>query len=175
MLPQPVSCLLGAGLSILLASCSLASFMVHEHRSPYDFDKTVATVVKNAQMRGWEVPKIFDFQKSLLAHEQPDPGRLSVIKLCSPKFASRMFASDTSKFVSVMAPCSIAIYENSDGQTYLSVMNMGLMAHLMGNEVGPVLADIAADDAAIIGFARNGGALGTNPSGANLSGQAKVD
>jgi uncharacterized protein (DUF302 family) len=144
---------LTAGLALLLAGCSMGSLLIHEQRSPYDFGTTVDTVMANAKARGWQVPKTFDFQAALLAHGQPDPGRMTVIKLCSPQYASRMFATDTSKFVSVMAPCSISVYEKSDGQTYVATMNMGLMARVMGDEVGPVLAEIAADDAAIVRFA----------------------
>ena len=143
-----------AGLAISLIGCSMGSMLIHEYPSPYDFDTTVATVVKNAEALGWEAPKIFNFQESLLTHGKPDPGHLSVIKLCSPEYASRMFASDGSKFVSVMAPCSISVYEKSDGKTYLAAMNMTLMARVIGGEVGPVLADIAADDAEIIRFAQ---------------------
>lgn len=141
------------GLFMLLAGCSMGSLFIHEQRSPYDFDTTVAKVVENAQARGWIVPQAFDFQKSLVAHHQPDPGRMKVIKLCSPELASRMFADDDSKFVSVMAPCSISVYEKSDGRTYLAAIDMALMSKLMGGDVGPVLAEIAAEDAAIIGFA----------------------
>ncbi|MCF7992319.1 MAG: DUF302 domain-containing protein [Thiohalocapsa sp.] len=143
-----------AALAILLAGCDMGSVMIEEERSPLGFDATVAKIIDNAEARGWEAPKVFDFQASLIAHQRPDPGRMSVIKLCSPNFASRMFASDDSKFVAVMAPCSIAVYEKSDGHTYVSRMNMSLMSKLMGNGVGPVLADIAADDEAILGFVR---------------------
>ena len=153
MLMRSAFRLLYAALTLSLVGCSMGSLLIHEQRSPYDFDTTLTTVVANANARGWQVPKTFDFQASLLAHGQPDPGRMTVVKLCSPTHASRMFASDGTKYVSVMAPCSIAVYEKSDGKTYVSTMNMGLMAHLMGNEVGPVLADIARDDAAIVAFA----------------------
>jgi uncharacterized protein (DUF302 family) len=148
--------LLTASLVLWLAGCSMGSLLIHEQRSPYDFDMTLATVVDNAKARGWQVPKTFDFQASLLAHGQPDPGRMTVVKLCSPGHATRMFATDATKYVSVMAPCSIAVYEKSDGHTYVSTMNMGLMAKLMGEDVGPILADIAADDAAIVAFAGPG-------------------
>ena len=146
--------LLTAGLAILLTACSMGSMMIHEQRSPYDFETTLATVEKNAKAQGWLVAKSFDFQKSLLTHGRPDPGRLTVIKLCSPELATRLFANDETKYVSVMAPCSISVFEKSDGHTYLATMNMGLMARLMGDGVGPVLAEIAADDAAILRFAQ---------------------
>lgn len=141
---------------VLLAGCSMGSLFIHEARSPYDFDTTVANVVVNAEARGWIVPQTFDFQKSLVEHQQPDPGRMKVIKMCSPQVATRMFGSDDSKYASVMAPCSISVYEKSDGHTYVAAMNMELMSKVMGKKVGPVLADIAEDDAAIIGFTTAG-------------------
>jgi len=141
-------------LLVSLGGCDMGSLMIKEHRSPYDFDATIATIIANANARGWEVSKVFNFEKSLLAHGQPDPGPMTVIKLCSPEFASRMFADDDAKFVSVMAPCSISVYEKADGSTFVATMNMGLMSKLMGNDVGPVLADIAADDNRILAFTR---------------------
>jgi uncharacterized protein (DUF302 family) len=137
-------------LSIL--GCSAGKVMIHERRSPLDFDATVATIKQNAHAQGWEVPRDFDFQKALTARGQPDPGRITVLKLCSPEFATRMFVDDESKFVSVMAPCSISVYEKSDGRTYISTMNMKLMSRLMGPTIGPVLGDIAVDDEAILAF-----------------------
>lgn len=138
-------------LSIL--GCSVGEVMIRERPSPLGFDATIETIKQNAQAQGWEVPRDFDFRKALTARGQPDPGRITVLKLCSPEFATRMFRDDESKFVSVMAPCSISVYEKSDGRTYISTMNMKLMSRLMGPSVGPVLGDIAADDASILAFA----------------------
>lgn len=137
-----------------LAGCSLGSVMIQERESPLGFEATIERITANAHAHGWEVPRSFDFQQALTARGRPDPGRITVLKLCSPDFATRMFGSDDSKYVSVMAPCSIAVYEKSDGRTYVSTMNMQLMSKLMGAEVGPVLGDIAAEDEAILAFTR---------------------
>jgi uncharacterized protein (DUF302 family) len=133
----------------------MGPMFIQEMKSPYGFDETVTTVVENARDRGWLVPETYDFQKSLIAHGHADPGPLTVIKLCSPTLASRMFAADESKYVSVMAPCSISVYEKSDGRTYLSAMDMGLMSTLIGGEVGSVLDEIAREDAQIVRFAES--------------------
>jgi uncharacterized protein (DUF302 family) len=137
-----------------LAGCSLGPAMIDERQSPLSFEATIERITTNARALGWEVPRSFDFQKALTSRGRPDPGRMTVLKLCSPDFATRMFASDDSKYVSVMAPCSIAVYEKSDGRTYVSTMNMKLMSKLMGADVGPVLGDIAAEDEAILAFIR---------------------
>ena len=141
-----------SGAVLLLAGCSLGPVMIAEHESPYDFDKTLTLVQENAKETGWTIPKVHDFQKSLVKHGQPDPGKLVVVKLCNPEIATRMFGSDERKYVSVMAPCSISIYEKADGKTYVSAMRMGLMGKLMGGEIGKVMADIEADDQRILNF-----------------------
>ena len=87
--------------ALILTSCSMGSMMFHEQKSPYDFDKTVATIQANAKAQGWVVPKVYDFQKSLLKANQPDPGKITVLKLCHPEIAAKMLAKDDTKFVSV--------------------------------------------------------------------------
>ncbi|ADC64133.1 DUF302 domain-containing protein [Allochromatium vinosum] len=133
-----------------LAGCNMSATVLKEKPSPYAFDATVTAITEKAQAQGWEVAKVFDFQTALVAHQRPDPGRIKVLKLCSPEYASRMFSRDETKLVAVMAPCSIAVYEKADGRTYVSTMNMALMWRLMGDDIGPILADIAEEDARIL-------------------------
>ena len=137
---------------VLLAGCSPGNLMLNEQQSPYSFDQTVDRIVTNAREQGWVVPKIYDFQKSLAKHKQADPGRIKVLKICQPKYAARMLRGDESKFVSAMMPCSISVYEKSDGRTYVSSVNMSLMARMFGGDIGETLENVAADDEAILSF-----------------------
>lgn len=139
-------------LVVLLSSCNMGQVMMHEKQSPYDFDKTVETILANTKEQGWIVPKTYDFQKSLIKHKQPDPGRINVLKICKPDYASKLLASDDTKFVGAMMPCSIAVYEKSDGKTYVSSMNMGLMSKMFSGVVGDTLGKVASDDEAILSF-----------------------
>lgn len=140
------------GLVALLMGCSMGKIMVQENESPYQFDKTVELITENAKGRGWMVPKIYDFQKSLIAAGQPDPGPVKVIKLCHPKYAGPLLSKDDSKFIAVMMPCSVAVYEKSDGNTYVTSMNMDLMSRLFSGEVGSVLSQVAEEDEIILRF-----------------------
>ena len=136
-----------------LTGCNyIGSMMVHEKQSPYDFDKTVALVQDNAKAKGWIVPKVYDFQASMKKHKQPDPGKIKVVKLCQPEYAGKMLSQDDTKFVAAMMPCSIGIYEKSDGKVYVSSMNMRLMSKMFGGVVGDTLALVAADDTEILEF-----------------------
>jgi uncharacterized protein (DUF302 family) len=63
-----------------------------------------------------------------------------------------MLTPDESKYVGAMMPCSIAVYEYSDGTTYVSSMNMGLMGTMFGGEIGGILDRVAEEDAIILRF-----------------------
>ncbi len=135
--------------ALLLSGCG--SMMVHESKSPYDFDKTVSTIMDNVKAAGWSMPKIYDIQKMLLEKGKSDVGRMKIVKLCNPDYAESLLAVDDSKFVGVMMPCSVAIYEKADGKTYVSAMNMKLMSYLFGGDIGEILGKVAAADAEILG------------------------
>ncbi|OOZ13461.1 hypothetical protein BOW35_10475 [Solemya velum gill symbiont] len=138
--------------TLILSACNMGSMMIHEEESHYDYGKTVETIKANAKATGWLVPKVYNFQASMLKHNQPDPGKISVLKLCKPEIAAQMLASDNKKYVSVMMPCSVSVYEKSDGKTYVASMNMGLMSKVMGSEVGPILKRVSEEDAEILSF-----------------------
>jgi uncharacterized protein (DUF302 family) len=139
-------------LALVISGCNMGKMMVHEKQSPYDFDKTVELIQANAKSNKWLVPKVYDFQKSLVKYQQADPGRVKVLKICQPEYASEMLSQDDSKFVAAMMPCSIAVYEKSDGKVYVSSMNMDLMAKMFSGVVGDALSKVASDDARILGF-----------------------
>ena len=139
-------------LMVFVTGCSIGPLMMNEKKSPYGFDKTYETILSNAKAEHWSNPKTYDLQALLLKHEKGDIGKLIVIKLCHPDMAYAMFSNDESKFVSPMMPCSIAVYEKNDGNTYVSHMNLGLMSKLFTGHAGNTLAKISEADARILNF-----------------------
>jgi len=139
-------------LIIVLLTSSCGSMMMVESQSPYDFDKTYNTILTNAKAEHWSNPKTYDVQALLLKHGKSDIGKLKVIKLCHPDMAEAMFLHDESKYVAPMMPCSIAIYEKSDGYTYVSHMNLKLMSKLFSRNVGKTLGKISEADDRILNF-----------------------
>jgi uncharacterized protein (DUF302 family) len=139
-------------LLLLLNGCSMGSLMVKEKPSPYAFDKTVDVIVSNAQSQGWSVPKVYDFQALLIEKGEADPGKIKVIKLCKAGIAGRMLKPDDNKYMGAMMPCSVAVYEKQDGKTYVSSMNMSLMATMIGGDAGEILTQVASEEKAILQF-----------------------
>lgn len=137
---------------LLLATGSLGSVMIQEKVSPFGFDKTVATIKENVKSNQWVIPKQYNFQKSLKKHGQKDVGRITVFKLCQPEIAGKMLARDGNKFVSVMMPCSVSVYEKGDGNTYVASLNVGVMGRLMGSEMSPIFKRVAKENGKILAF-----------------------
>lgn len=49
--------------------------------------------------------------------------------------------------------CAVAVYEKSDGGTYVASMNIGIMGKVFGGAVDQTMSKVAADDRVILGFA----------------------
>lgn len=59
-------------------------------------------------------------------------------------------------YVSVMMPCSIAVYQKNDGKTYVSTMNNGLMGKMFGGVVAEVMGGpVAANEEKFMAFLNN--------------------
>ncbi|MEJ1361725.1 MAG: DUF302 domain-containing protein [Candidatus Sedimenticola sp. (ex Thyasira tokunagai)] len=77
---------------------------------------------------------------------------LRSLRLVKAVKANSYPSNDDNKYVSVMMPCSISVYEKQDGNTSVASMNMSLMSKVMGSEVGAILKRVAEEDAAILEF-----------------------
>jgi uncharacterized protein (DUF302 family) len=120
---------------------SLAPQMLIELESPLGFDETLDKIIENAKAAGWKVPKKWrvNFQRNLEKVTGKDIGPNQVIKMCEPEAAVKMLMHDEYKLLTTMMPCTIAVYQKSDGKVYISMMNM----KILGLMYGGVIADIA--------------------------------
>ncbi len=145
--------ILGLIVLALVMKMAAPGMMIHEAKSPYDFNTTVETIIANAESEGWTVPKVYDFRKSIVDAGSDDVGRIKVIEMCQPEYASGLLGADDTKFVAVMMPCAVAVYEKSDGNTYVASMNVGIMGKVFGGDVDQTMSKVAADDKKILMFA----------------------
>ncbi len=126
--------------------------MVHELKSPYSVDKTVETISINARKQGWTVKNVVNMQKSMKKKLSEDIYATKVMKLGQTKYAYELIKHDDTRFVAAMMPHSIAVYEKSDGNTYISSMNMGLMGKIFGGETDRIMDKVQKDDDIILKF-----------------------
>lgn len=140
-----ISFILGAVLAGVAGFYSLPGFMIKEYESPYTFEETMVKVKANAKELGWKVPKSWkiNFQKNLKKVVKVDIGPNQVIGMCEPQAAADILKHDDLKQLAVMMPCKIAIYEKSDGKTYVSIMNMNLLGAAFGDVVKGITTELA--------------------------------
>ena len=124
---------------------SLPGLMVKEIPSPYSFEETMEKIEVNAKAEGWKVPKKWkiDFQKNLKYVTKVDIGPNKLLKMCEPQAAVDILIHDELKRLSVMMPCTIGVYEKSDGKTYITIMNMRILGLLFGDVVDEITAELA--------------------------------
>ncbi len=140
-----VSFIVGAIAAAALVFISLPSLMIKEIPSPLTFEESLEKIEANAKQMGWKVPKSWkvNFQKNLLKVVKIDIGPNKLIKMCEPQAAADILIHDELKQLSVMMPCTIAVYEKSDGKTYISIMNMSILGLLFGDVVKGITDELA--------------------------------
>lgn len=145
LLTALISFVAGAVVATTIGYYSLPGLMIKEIPSPYSFDETLEKIEANAKAQGWKVPKTWkvNFQKNLLKVVQVDIGPNKLIKMCEPKAAADILIHDELKRLSVMMPCTIGVYEKSDGKTYITIMNMKILGLLFGDVVEGITTELA--------------------------------
>lgn len=127
--------------------------LIIEHKSPYDYNKTVETVINRINAKeGWRVISVIDQAEEIRKGGGADVGKVTIIKYCNAKFAGRMLSADDRKKMAVSMPISIAIYEKSSGECVVSVSNGVLMSKIYGGETEKIIEEVSKDVEEILGF-----------------------
>lgn len=130
------------------------SMFFKEVKSTYSIEKTVNLITTRINNKeGWHVTDVIDQQKEIIAGGAQDVGKVKIIKFCNAKYSAKMLSSDESRFMAVKMPLSIAVYENSNGNVMISLMNGYLMARLFSSSrEGDIMEMVVKDMEEILGF-----------------------
>jgi uncharacterized protein (DUF302 family) len=129
----------GFALGLVFAGAVLPKLMVKEKLSPMGYEETIAHIQNNVTNAGWKVSALMRLDKTL-AKEGKDVLPVASFKICQPDYAEKILLDDDARFMSVMMPCSIAVYEKADGNTYISIMDSRLLGRMFGGTVAEVMA-----------------------------------
>jgi len=140
-----ISFIAGAVVIAVIGVNALPDMMIKEVPSPYSFEETLEKIEANAKAEGWKVPKTWkvNFQRNLLKVVKVDIGPNKLLKMCEPQAAADILIHDELKRLSVMMPCTIGVYEKSDGKTYITIMNMKILGLLFGDVVKEITTELA--------------------------------
>lgn len=108
--------------------------------SKYDFNQTAEILTESVKENKWSMPHQYDLQETM-AKNGFEVKPVKIFSICKPNIAVRILGNDNDRHISAMMPCRISIYEKADGKTYISRMNAGLFAKLLGGKSSAVMGD----------------------------------
>lgn len=112
--------------------------MFLEDESKYNFTETVEKLTAVIDEKGWKVSAVHDLQAALKKNAI-EVLPIKVFALCNPEHSSKILLKDEERIVSSLMPCRVSVYEKSNGKTYISRMNNGLLAKPIGGVVEEVM------------------------------------
>jgi uncharacterized protein (DUF302 family) len=118
--------------------------LVSEHKSRFNFEKTVDLLIAEAERRDWKVPAVHDLQQSL-AKSGKTVKPVKVIEICKPQYSGQMLELNDERIISVMMPCRISVYEKDDGLAYIGLINAGDLASELPDKISRVMRE-ASDE-----------------------------
>jgi uncharacterized protein (DUF302 family) len=129
--------------------------MLKEYQSPFGVDETVEKIKANAIAEGWVVSGVTPLNDSVKKHGGGELPPIRLVNLCQANHAFNILQDDANKIISVMMPCTISVYQKSDGKTYIGTMNAGVMGKVFGGTVAEVMGgQVAEQQQKFIAFAK---------------------
>jgi uncharacterized protein (DUF302 family) len=156
-----IGIVVGAGLLGIVAWSYAPSLMLVEIESPYGLEETVANIqqsterINQEQSTKWVSPSVKPLHKSIKKHGGADLLPVMLIDLCEPNHATNILSHDQDRILSVMMPCTISVYQKSDGKAYIGHMNAGLMGNIFGGNVAKVMGEVDEQQQAFLAFAKH--------------------
>lgn len=117
--------------------------MMVESESKYGFDQTLEAFKAEVDRAGWKVVGQHDM-KATLANFGHDVLAVTIVEVCSAKYSAAILKLDAERIVSPLIPCRIAIYEKSNGNTYIGRMNSPLFGRMFGGVINTVMIEATA-------------------------------
>jgi uncharacterized protein (DUF302 family) len=122
---------------------------ITEHKSRYDFDRTVDLLLSLASKDGWSIPAVHDLQQSL-AKSGKNVRPVKVIEICKPEYSGQMLELNDERIISVMMPCRISVYQKNDGNVYMALLNAASMAGGLPENIARVMTDASENSFSLV-------------------------
>jgi uncharacterized protein (DUF302 family) len=137
---------IGIILMAIIVWTVMPALMLTIHKSTLNFEQTVSAIQESATQQNWQVPKVYDIQKSLKSAGHEDMTKVTILSLCQPDHAYKILNDDANKKVTAIMPCRLGVYETQDGQVYIAGMNIGLMSKMFGGTIAKVMAEVTKEE-----------------------------
>jgi uncharacterized protein (DUF302 family) len=116
--------------------------LINEYKSKLGFKETVAQLANDIKSKkGWLVRT-----PSCSLPNPKDGTHATAIKLCNGAYASELMNDESARKTAAMIPCTFAVYQKSDGKTYISRLNVSIIGSLLGGRANLVFSGKVAPD-----------------------------
>jgi len=122
----------------------MPGLMLIEYESPHGLNETVEKIKTRAIAEGWIVTGLKPLHKAVKKHIDKDIAPVILINMCQADHAYNILKEDENRVLSVMMPCTISVYEKTDGKTYIGAMNAGLLGKMFGGSIAEIMGDVVA-------------------------------
>ena len=148
-----IGVMIGVAVAGITGWVSAPGLMLTEYESPYGVEETIEKISSNARKAEWVVPAVSSLHKSIKKHGGGELPPIMLVNICRPDYAYEILKQDENKIVSVFMPCTISVYQKSDGKTYIATMNAELLGKMFGGTVAEIMGDkVAVDQKKFVGL-----------------------
>jgi uncharacterized protein (DUF302 family) len=123
----------------------MPGMMIIEYQSPHGLNETVEKIKASAIENGWIVTGLKPLHKAVKKHINKDIAPVILINMCQADHAYNILKEDKNRVLSVMMPCTISVYEKTDGKTYIGAMNAGLLGTMFGGSIAEIMGKVVAE------------------------------
>ena len=136
--------LVGMMLMGLIVWFTMPSLMLIKHKSNRSYDETIAVLSETLKKKqDWRVLAVHDYQKTTADFGAME--RVGSLNICNPRYASKILANDTDRGVTAFMPLGLGVYEDKNGQVYVSQLNVGLLGMMFGGTIADVMGMAGKD------------------------------
>ncbi len=139
-----ISFIAGIVLVSILGWLMMPGMMIIEYPSPHGLNETVEKIKTRAIAEGWIVTGLKPLHKAVKKHIGKDIAPVILINMCQADHAYNILKEDENRVLSVMMPCTISVYEKTDGKTYIGAMKAGLLGKMFGGSIAEIMGDVVA-------------------------------
>ena len=151
--PQAILWLLiGMALMGAIVWVAMPAMMIVRQPSPHGYDETIERLNESvAAMADWRVLAVHDYQEATAPFAAIE--RTGSVNVCNPRYASRILADDSDRGVTAFMPLAVGVYEDRQGQVFVTRLNVGLVGRMFGGTIAEVMATAGADLAKVVSSA----------------------
>ena len=129
---------------------TMPKMMLTVKKSNYGFEETFSRIENSIIDHDWDIQRIYDMQECMESYGYENIKNISIFSLCKPENVAEILADDKNKKVTAIMPCRMGVYEDSNGEVYVSRLNIALMSKMFGGVIEEVMSGVAKDEADIL-------------------------